>query len=203
MCRNIWTTAIENEIFNAFGRDHLHSGALLDEALTLSEYSLCEHYRLYTVKLEDILSDEVIDRFDSAVKEFCASSVDPGFEYIEGSSIKDYYLNVKLFLDKHQSDECSNRTLLYTVSIEFRANEEDPESVYGDEYAVFDYTFGSINYYQPIERGKIISEAKGNMSRTLSAEHVEYWLTQCIDNIPESELALQTMMETAFGSEEY
>lgn len=203
MCRNIWTTAIENEIFDAFGRDHLHSGALLDEALELSEYSLSEHYRLYSVKLEDILSDEVIDRFDSAVKEFCARSVDPGFDYIEGSSIKDYYLNVRLFLDKHQSDECSNRTLLYTVSIEFRADEEDPESVYGGEYAVLDYTFGSMNFHPPMERGKIIAEAKENMSRTLSAEYVEYWLEQCIDNIPECELALQTMMEKVCSTEEY
>lgn len=194
MCRNIWTTNLEYEIFDAFGRNTLNSGSLLDDELVLAQESRKNHHRFFSVKLSEILSDEVIRTYDEAVRKFCEEN--SKYTYIEGSTIGDYYLNILLFLAKHPNDDLHNkRSLKYSVSVEFRAEEDDPESVYGDSYAVFDHMFGSKHYYEPVERSRMISEVMEDMRRTLSAEYVEHWLLNAIEYIPIYPLALQAMME--------
>lgn len=194
MCRNIWTTNIEYEIFDAFGRDHLNSGALLDDDLVLAQKSRKNHHRFYSVKLSEILSDEVIRTYDNAVRKFCENN--PQYKYIEGSTIGDYYLNVFLFLARHPDENLENkRALKYSISVEFRADEDDPESVFGDSYAVFDRLRGANHYYEPRERNQMIIETMANMRQFLSAEYIEHWLIDAIEYIPTYPLALQAMLE--------
>lgn len=197
MCRNIWTSQIKNEVLSAFGRDYLFPATEIPE-MVITPGTFEKHKPLYTIKLSEFISPALIKSFDERVKEMIKTHKD--YHYIEGASLGDFFFNVMLsFNDSFTSSTDEKRTLYVSISIEARADMEDPLSIVGEyspEYALLYESIPVSKAYEAKERSRMVREAETNIERYLSVDYIEFSLREIIENLSiDMATALEMMVE--------